>query len=490
MDTLKEKTCFSSVIKLSPALGDWTMLKNIKPDLEEINISKVRESSFDTLPKNLFKYSLFLHYRFAEYLTTKLSNDLNIKIEIHSLETQQLLYKEFIETKTKPMIQNDLAIGNLGKINLLIEPSFADMIINRISGGKGESLTAVDHFSEIELEMLSLQMNEILPFFCKIWKNILKETDIKAEIMHGKFQPDQKISVRETYIYYTFRFIFGEKNLVTIIMGYPNYILRSLLTIKNKVLDPVNKRVILNKKTLEKIKINLLAVLGRTNLTMKELRNLQDGDIITLENKIEDPLELYLTKKIKYFVQPGISNNKLAVQLLYLKEDDKTDSGVSKSRIKKIKKSSNKSRFLKEIENTTEEIVPVNHDEKSNFESSVNIEESKNTSHDFEKEGNISSVLNEKEFVSETKLEENEEPNFEEVETPLETNAEDTIESDIDSDSEDDGLVEEEDVDAEDESSDDEEISSDPEEVEEKEPGFDSNNNDDFSWDDIEPIKK
>ncbi|MFA5879236.1 MAG: FliM/FliN family flagellar motor switch protein, partial [Candidatus Margulisiibacteriota bacterium] len=371
MESHKEKICFSSNIKLTPALGDWTTLKTIQPDLEEINISKVQEISFDTLPKKLFKYTLFMHYRFAEYLTTKLSNDLNIKIELHSIKTFQLPYKEFIENQKETLIQSDLTIGSFGKINILIEQSFADMIINRISGGKGEIVVPTNNFSDLELEILSLQINELLPSFCQIWKNILNEEDIKVEVFHGKFQADQKVSLRETYIYYNFYFIFGEKILVKIIMGYPNYILRSLLNIKNKILESINKRVALNNKTLEKIKINLLAILGKTNLTMKELRNLQVGDILTLENKIEEPLELYLGNKIKYFVQPGVANNKLAAQLLFLKEDDKISPFVSKNRVKKIKRNSKAvNNSLKEmdetksIEETKEQVIEKEEENK------------------------------------------------------------------------------------------------------------------------------
>ncbi len=377
----KEKICFLSKIKLTPAIGDWTTLKPINRDLEELNIAKLQEINFDTLAKKYFHYSLFLHYRLAEIITKKLSNDLNIKIELHTVEARQLPYKDFIENQKDYLFQGNIFLNKLGKMNVLIESKFADMIINRMTGGKGE-LSFNKPLSELELEILNLQIKEIMPGFLDIWKNILHVDDLEYEAFNGRFNMDQKVSLRETYLYYTFWFYFGEKNLVKIIWGYPNYLLKTLLNLKSKLSDQIKKRVLIDYKTMEKIKVPVKAVLGKTNITMGELKNLQEGDILTLDNKFHDPVELYLGKS-KYLCQPGVVNNKLAIQVI--------NYDFSEQVIKEYRKKNIGMKYSKKVGEEIEESLSdepnlLSEESFQNDEQQVSIENENSSEQDIEEE--------------------------------------------------------------------------------------------------------
>lgn len=305
-------------IKLPPAIGDWTTLQPQNFELEEVNISKIKTINFDNISHKDLRYLLYMHYRFSEILTRKFSDDMDIKVNLHTIKVAQLNYEEFIESHKDKLIQVDFPIGNIGKANMILDWNLADMIINRLTGGTGQ-LTHADHFSEVELDVLMLQIEEIIPSFLDLWKHIF-EFDARSIVPHvGDFVQDPKVALRDSYVSFESSFYFGEFNLVKIVVAYPGRLLKPLLKTKNRLFDPIHHHIFLNSAILSKIKIPIKATLGRTTLKMTDLRSLQAGDIVTLDNKITEPIELQIGDKIKFFSQPGISQNqvRIGVQLIF-----------------------------------------------------------------------------------------------------------------------------------------------------------------------------
>ena len=90
---------FTRVIKLPPAIGDWTTIQYRDSDFDEINITSVSGINFDSLPRERLKYVHYLHYRFAEDLVEKLSNDLSFKVELHSIAASQMVYEDYLKNQ-------------------------------------------------------------------------------------------------------------------------------------------------------------------------------------------------------------------------------------------------------------------------------------------------------------------------------------------------------------------------------------------------------
>jgi flagellar motor switch protein FliM len=306
----------SNKIRLSPAIGDWTTLQFRDSELEKINVSKINNINFNNVGQKELKYLLFMHYRLAEMITQKLSADLDIKVELHTIEVWQLTYEDFLANQKDRFIQMDLPVSDLGKVNLLLEWKLAEMLINRICGGSGESNPG-DSFSQIESNILKMQIQEILPLLGNIWKNIFIIEQNSTELFLNKYVQDKKISARDTCVFFYFYFYFGENNLVRISLVYPSKMLKQLLKVKQKQPDPIKKRIFFNQKILEKIKIPVRALLGKTTITMKDLKNIQAGDVVSLDNKITEPIQVRFSKKIKFLAQPGIVKNHLGIQLIF-----------------------------------------------------------------------------------------------------------------------------------------------------------------------------
>lgn len=67
------------------------------------------------------------------------------------------------------------------------------------------------------------------------------------------------------------------------------------------------------------------AELGRSTMLIKEFLQLQVGDIIELDQSIQEPLQVRVGGKLKFYAQPGKLKNKLAVQVTEVVEEAEED---------------------------------------------------------------------------------------------------------------------------------------------------------------------
>ena len=71
------------------------------------------------------------------------------------------------------------------------------------------------------------------------------------------------------------------------------------------------------KKRLENVYIELIAELGSMDITVRDVLNLQKGDIIKLETvKVDDNMVLKIGNRKKFYARPGVVGSRKAVQIV------------------------------------------------------------------------------------------------------------------------------------------------------------------------------
>ncbi len=305
---------FNRSIKLSPAIGDWTAIQYEETDLNELSVSSVQNVNFDSLPKEQLKYVHYLHYRLAEKMTKKLSQDMDIKVELHSIEVMQMSYEDFLQMNHDKVVQTNFRFKNNSKVNVLFDWPLAEMVIDRLAGGRGESQDS-DEFSDIEASILETQMEEIKPLFVDSWK-VIHNDSIDVEFSFGQYVQDKKVTLREAYIIFAFNFFFGKNDLKKIIIAYPNMILRTLLSQRKKLADELKQRIELETATAENIMIPVRATLGKAILPMSALKTLSTGDIIPLNANLNSPISIHFGDATVIAGQPGSHNGKTCIQII------------------------------------------------------------------------------------------------------------------------------------------------------------------------------
>ncbi len=329
----KQNRCiYNRTLKLSPAIGDWTTIKGQDPKMNDIQVGQVQYAHFDSLPRDKMKQLHMQHYRFAEMIATQLSNDMNIKIELHTIHATQMTYQGFLKSQSEKVIQSDFCLTqnnqNRGRINLIFDWGLAEMIANRLAGGKG-SESGERSFTELEKITLEVQMEALIPLLSDSWSSVFSKDDVLLAFNAGYYSYDKKISLREAYIVFAFHVFFGEGQLHKITMAYPSDILRWLMTQKEKQKREFHPNVQLSKKTLKKSTIPIEVTLGKTALTMAQLKGLQKGSVILLDTELNKPLEVNVGAKSLFLAQPGIKNERIALQIL--SKNDELSSNIEKS---------------------------------------------------------------------------------------------------------------------------------------------------------------
>ncbi|HSA05793.1 MAG TPA: FliM/FliN family flagellar motor switch protein, partial [Candidatus Gastranaerophilales bacterium] len=77
--------------------------------------------------------------------------------------------------------------------------------------------------------------------------------------------------------------------------------------------SPEDKQNILDKLNNSNIPVNVL--LGGTNITIEDFLDLKVGDVLRLDNSINDNLIINVKHKPKFLGRPGTKKNKLAVTI-------------------------------------------------------------------------------------------------------------------------------------------------------------------------------
>lgn len=79
-----------------------------------------------------------------------------------------------------------------------------------------------------------------------------------------------------------------------------------------------SKRSQLGGKVLERVAVPVRAQLGECEVTMREVLDLEVGDIIRLDRQVGDELTLYVGGMAKFRCAPGAEGKRLAVQITRL----------------------------------------------------------------------------------------------------------------------------------------------------------------------------
>ncbi len=306
---------YQSVIKLTPAIGDWTAIRTSDLSQEEVNISDVVNVNFDRLSQTDLRYLQLLHYRFADHAAQKLSMDLDTKVELHSVYATQISYEDFIAMQPPRLTHGKLAIQSVGNVGLVMDWGLADRILRYLTAMPSD--VQRDAFTDLELSMITPLLEELFPLFSEAWGSIFTPGHLSLTFSSGPYQPDRTISYRDAYIFFSFYFYFGDDQVQKVILGYSNELLRRLLAYRRSLPNSSERRVRLMPQTLRALKVSVKAVLGATTLSMKDVRSLQVGDIISLDAPIDAALTVDVgNSDVQIVCQPGISDSHLAIQLL------------------------------------------------------------------------------------------------------------------------------------------------------------------------------
>lgn len=305
---------------------------------EPENTGKVKEYDFRTankFSKEQIRTLNIIYDNFATHFTTYLSGTMRSVCEVSVVSVEEQKYLEFTNSLPSPVILAIIGMPPLeGSTLLTISPVIAYTMINRLLGGVDTTVAdATRNFTEIELVIIERLIRQFTRLINESWEKVLKVSTTLDRVETSQ-QFAQIVALNETIAIITLNIsIGGLEGLVNFCIPHLaiepiNKMLNTKLLFsggmdENKHREPADKDIRLR---LNNTKLNVTAVFNETTATMREVINLQVGDIIPLNHKVNESLTVRIGHLPKFLASLGIKSNKYAIRIVdTIREDETAD---------------------------------------------------------------------------------------------------------------------------------------------------------------------
>mgnify|MGYP000112469672 FL=1 len=258
---------------------------------------------------------------FGRLLATNLPAYLRKSVSVDVVNSEVVIYSEFSNALSNPVLLGVVGMDPLmGNVIMEMASNLGFAIVDRLLGGVGNSLEKERDFSEIELSILERVFTICVNLLHEPWENVVEITP-RLNRIETNSQFAQIISPSETIAIVTINLKIGDvEGLMNICLPY---------TTLEPVMDKLNTKYWFStmkekdsnsyEAAIENIIDNALipmkAVLGTSKINVQDFVNLQLGDVIRLDRKVDDELEVYVGNIKKFKALPGYSDNKYAVRV-------------------------------------------------------------------------------------------------------------------------------------------------------------------------------
>jgi len=271
--------------------------------------------------KDQLRTLYLIHDNFARMLSNFLSAYLraNVKIEIASVD--QTTYEDFVVSFPSPTLITVCKIKPSEETILMVfSPGFLFPIIDLVFGGPGVMPQITRDLTDIEISVMRKINLKVLEHLAYAWEDVVSISP-ELDSLETNPQFSQLYSPSENCAVVTMTTEVREyESLITICLPYialepiisklsaQYWFAGSSGTAKDEVKPQL-------KKTLLKAPVDLTVFLGRTTITMREFLQMKKGDVITLDNGVDEDLEMWVEQKKKFRVQPGIIGQRKGVYI-------------------------------------------------------------------------------------------------------------------------------------------------------------------------------
>lgn len=297
-------------------------------DVEEIKgeSTKVSVKTYDfTRPAKFSKEQLrtleIIFENYARLVSNYLSGYLRTLVPVEVINSEAITYSEFTNSLSNPIILSIVDFAPLeGSIIIELSPNMGYAIIDRVLGGKGDTLDRVREFTDIEHIILERVFAQFTNLLIDPWENVVELRPMLNKVETNS-QVVQLISPNEMVALVTFNIKLGKlEGMMNICI--PHLVIEPIiekLNTKYWFANKENRLGLSYEKEIEQMvqttDIPVKAVLGKTHITVQEFLGLQSMDIIKLDKGIESDLDVYVGNLLKFTAKPGSYKNKSAIKI-------------------------------------------------------------------------------------------------------------------------------------------------------------------------------
>lgn len=262
---------------------------------------------------------IFEHY--GRLISTNLPVYLRKNVQVSVASSETVTFSEFTNALSNPVILGIVNFTPLnGTIIIDLATNLGYAMLDRMLGGTGIPLEKNRDFSEIELTIIQ----KVLVMFTQLlrdpWKNVV---DISPVLSRLETNPQfaQVIAPNDMIAIVTLNMKIGD------VEGFVNICL-PFFTLED-VMDKLNTKYWFStmqenhdeayedfiESMIRKVDIPIKAVLGKSTISVADFLNLQVGDCIRLDSKVDNDMDVYVGNIKKFTALPGANKENYAVRI-------------------------------------------------------------------------------------------------------------------------------------------------------------------------------
>ncbi|MCQ2537194.1 MAG: flagellar motor switch protein FliM [Lachnospiraceae bacterium] len=258
---------------------------------------------------------------FGRLLSTHFPGYLRVNTQLEVVNSEAIIYAEFTNALSNPVLLGMIDFTPLeGSIIVELSDNIGFAIVDRMLGGSGVPLEKTRNFTEIEITILERIFVMITNQLAEPWGNVANLephfTRIETNSQFAQF-----ISPNEMVALITMSIKIGNvEGMMNICIPY---------AVIEPVIDKLNTKYwysTLQEKddtsykefievAIQKAKIPIRTILGKSIISVNDYINMTKGDIIRLDKKITDELDIYVGNIYKFTGMPGESSDSYAVKI-------------------------------------------------------------------------------------------------------------------------------------------------------------------------------
>lgn len=262
---------------------------------------------------------IFEHY--GRLVSTNLPLYLRKNVQVSVASSETVTYSEFSNSLSNPVILGIVNFAPLnGTIIIDLATNLGYAMLDRMLGGSGIPLDKAREFSEIELTIIEKILVMMTQLLREPWKNVIDIAPVLSRVETNS-QFAQVIAPNDMIAIVTLNVKIGD------VEGFVNICL-PFFTLED-VMDKLNTKYWYStmqenhdenyenyiEALIRKVDVPVKAVLGRSTISVSDFVNLQVGDCIRLDTRVENDMNIYVGNIRKFTALPGANNDSYAVRI-------------------------------------------------------------------------------------------------------------------------------------------------------------------------------
>ncbi len=274
----------------------------------------------DKFSKDQLRTMQMLHETFARLFSSTLSAYLRAPVHVDLISVEQIPYDEYIRAITSSLI-NIFSMQPLsGQALLEIEFDVIISMIDRLLGGPGTVVKRPQPaLTDIERPLVENIVERALGALRTAWEGIVSFTPIH-EGMETSAQFVQIVPPNDIVVSILFELRVGETH-GAMSLCIPYLLLKPVLSklsaqrwfSGSKRTSSQHTAVIAQQ--IQHTRVPLIALLGSTRLMLRQVLDLKEGDVIVLNRRTSEPIDIVVGNRVKFRARPGLRGKQVVVQI-------------------------------------------------------------------------------------------------------------------------------------------------------------------------------